>query len=393
MAGILFWLCILLIAYVYAGYPALVFMLSRLRPERNYQPITPSVTLLIAAYNEEKVIREKLENSLSLDYPREKMQILVADDGSSDRTAQIAREYAGRGVELNSHSQRQGKVAALNRAMQEARGEIVIFSDANNYYAPDAIHELVKPFADELIGAVSGARVVQFVQDNLNLGQAEGIYWHYESFIKECETRLGCCVGVSGEQLAIRRKLFVPFPLRLINDDLYISLKLIQQGYNVVYAPAAKSRENVSASPQDEVVRKSRIVAGRYQIIGLSLSMLPFRRPLVVWQIVSHKYLRPLVPFFMLLALVFNLLAFLPNAPGNSPAWLTLKPPINGILLTLQALFYLLALIGNRFKLTGSAGKFLYMPAYLVASNYAALLGLFRYISGRQTALWKKVSR
>lgn len=396
MAGILFWICVLLIVYVYAGYPLLVFLFSALfGRKQNYTPSKPSVTMLIAAYNEEKVIGAKLQNCLELDYPPGKLQIIVAVDGVEDKTADVVKTFADRGVELSFSPDRRGKVAAINRAIQQARHEIVVFSDANNHYPKDAIRELVKPFSDPSVGAVSGSKVVGVREDSLHLGQAEGLYWKYESSIKKRESMLGCCIGVAGEQFAIRKNLFISAPEKIINDDFYIALQIIKQGFNVVYAPAAKSYEAVSASQQDELVRRSRIVAGRYQVMGLSLPLLPFRRPVVVWQIVSHKYMRPLVPFLMIFALLFNVLAVFPATLPQVSAhpWITLQSPIGIIVLALQVAFYLLAAFGANLKSKGLLGKILYLPTFLIASNYAALLGLMRYLAGKQTAVWKKVAR
>jgi cellulose synthase/poly-beta-1,6-N-acetylglucosamine synthase-like glycosyltransferase len=283
MAGVLFWICVLLIVYVYVGYPFFVFLFSSIRREqKSYSFTAPSVTILIAAYNEENVIGAKLENCLALDYPREKLQVLVAVDGVEDRTADVVRSFQDRGIELSFSPERKGKVAAINRAIKEARHEIIVFSDANNHYPVDAIKELVTPFSDISVGAVSGSKVVGLRADNIELGQAEGMYWKYESFIKQRESLLGCWIGVAGEQLAIRKDLFIPPPDKIINDDFYIALQVIKQGYNIIYNPKARSYEAVSASQQDELVRRSRIIAGRYQVMGLSLPLLPFRRPVVV---------------------------------------------------------------------------------------------------------------
>jgi poly-beta-1,6-N-acetyl-D-glucosamine synthase len=396
MAGIFFWICVLLIFYVYAGYPFLVFLFSAVfGRKQEYSLSEPPVTMLIAAYNEEKVIGAKLQNCLELDYPRDKLQIIVAVDGLEDKTADVVRAFADQGVELSFSPDRNGKVAAINRAIQQARHEIVVFSDANNHYPKDAIRELVKPFSDPSVGAVSGSKVVGVHEDSLHLGQAEGLYWKYESLIKKRESMLGCCIGVAGEQLAIRKDLFIAAPVKIINDDFYIALQIIKQGFNVVYAPAAKSYEAVSASQQDELIRRSRIVAGRYQVMGLSLPLLPFRRPVVVWQIVSHKYMRPLVPFLMIFALLSNVLAVFSAATTqvNTHPWLTLQPPAGTIILALQVVFYLLAVFGANLKSKGFLGKMLYLPTFLIASNYAALLGLVRYLAGKQTAVWKKVAR
>jgi cellulose synthase/poly-beta-1,6-N-acetylglucosamine synthase-like glycosyltransferase len=391
MSGILFWLCVLIIIYVYAGYPLLVTVLARLRPAQTKRSgHTPSVTLLIAAYNEESVIAGKLENSLALDYPREQLQILVAADGSDDQTAEIVRSFADRGIELSYDPARRGKLAAINRAMQQVRNEIVVFSDANNIYDAQTLSILVQPFADPTVGATTGSKNI--IKAGSQLAQADGLYWRYESFIKEQETRLGCCVGVAGEIFAIRQALYTRPPDKIINDDFFIALNIIKQGFRIAYVPEARSSEAASLNEDDELVRRTRIVAGRYQAMSYSLSHLPFHQPLVVWQILSHKFLRPLIPFAMIGALVANLAALVFSS-SQTPGWLFLSPPIGAILFVLQLGFYLLAWFGMKIKPGGLIGKVIYLPTFLVNSNYAALLGLIRYMTGKQTVLWKKVSR
>jgi cellulose synthase/poly-beta-1,6-N-acetylglucosamine synthase-like glycosyltransferase len=385
-----------MILYTYAGYPLLLALLARTRRKpAPYPAVQPLVTLLIAAYNEEAEIARKLENSLELDYPHEKLQILVAADGSDDHTAEIVRGYADRGVELSYTLERGGKMAAINRAMPDARGEIVVFSDANNMYDPRAIRELIAPFADPKVGAVTGAKTI--VQDEGGLSESEGLYWKYESFIKKLETRLGTCTAAAGEIFSLRRGLFVSPPSHIINDDFYMASDLIRRGFNVIYVPGARSYENVSASAQDEMVRRARIIAGRYQALALATRLLPWRRPLVAWQVVSHKYLRPLVPFAMIAALLANLAALIWPAEAVisrtlSPL-LALAPPYNLVLLVLQILFYGLALIGSRVSMSGISGKLLYLPTFLVNSNLAALSGLYLYLTGEQTHLWQRVRR
>lgn len=392
MIATLFWWCVSAILYTYLGYPALLTLLARLRPKPpQYAPTTPPVTLLIAAYNEETVIAQKLENSLALDYPRDKLQILVAADGSSDHTPDLVRGYAHRGVELSYSPPRRGKMAAINRAMTQARGEIVVFSDANNLYEPAVLAELVPPFTNPRVGAVTGAKSI--LSGDGALGESEGLYWRYESFIKKQETRLGCCTGVAGEILAIRRNLFELPPDNIINDDFYLAMSLIKRGYRVVYAPQARSWERVSLSAQDEVARRARIVAGRYQAIALAPQLLPWQRPLVVWQVLSHKFLRPLVPLAMMGALLANLLTvFWPDRSRRNNLF-HLTPPFNGLMLLLQLLFYGLAWLGNSIERRGKLGKLLYLPTFLVNSNLAALIGLYRSLTGGQTSLWQRVRR
>ncbi len=390
MIARVFWFCVGSIAYVYAGYPLLLALLARSRPKpKAYAPATPSVTLLIAAYNEQAVIREKLQNSLALDYPRDHLQIIVAADGSDDRTPDITREFAEQGVELSYSPPRRGKMAAINRAMDLARGEIVVFSDANNLYAPDALRELVAPFVDSTVGAVSGAKHI--LKGDGALGESEGLYWKYESFIKKQETRLGCTTGVAGEILALRRDLWEAAPDGIINDDFYLAMRLVQRGFRVVYTPNARSSERVAPTAQDEVARRARIIAGRYQAIALAHRLLPFNRPLVVWEVVSHKFMRPLVPLAMAGALLANLAAIL--RPSRERGLRRLGWPANWLMLAAQLLFYALAWRGTRVERGGKVGKVLYLPTFLVNSNLAAVIGLYRFLRGRQTTLWERVQR
>ena len=390
--GLVFWFCVLFIGYVYAGYPLIVALLARLRRKSGeYPSITPQVTILIAAYNEQDVIAAKLENTLALEYPHECLQILVAVDGSDDRTAEIVESFADRGVELSYDVRRRGKTVAINRAVPRLRHEIVVFSDANNMYEPDALLELVKPFSDPKVGAVTGSKNIREAADAH--ARADGLYWRYESFIKENETRLSSCTGVAGEILAIRRSLYQPPPNRVINDDFFIGMNVLRQGYRLVYAPEARSLEYSSLTERDEAMRRSRIVAGRYQAMLMAGELLPWRNPLLVWQIVSHKFMRPLVPLVMILALAATLAACIRPAPAEGLAWLYLSTPVNFIFLAAEFLLIALALFGGSLKDRGILGKLLYLPTFLVNSNLAAVLGLYSFFTGRQTALWKRARR
>ncbi|MCA9930503.1 MAG: glycosyltransferase family 2 protein [Anaerolineales bacterium] len=383
---VLFFACIGLIVYVYAGYPLLVTLLAKLRkPSQFVTPDTwPEVTLLIAAYNEEAVIANKLENSLALDYPAERLHILVAADGSSDQTADIVHRFEPRGVALSYEPARRGKMAAINRAFPNTRGDVIVFSDANNLYDAGAIKALIRPFSDPTVGATTGAK--RILKGDGALGESEGLYWKYESFIKKQETRLGCCTAVAGEIIALRRAAFVTPPDYVINDDFYMGMRLTRQGYRVVYVPEAHSFEPVSLSAEDEVGRRARIVAGRYQAIALAHQLLPFKRPLIVWQIVSHKFLRPLVPLAMIGALLSNLWLLLFPVSGQSVLW-------QQVAFILQILFYAAAAIGSRLPKTHPLAKILYLPTFLVQSNGAALIGLYRFLTGRQSVLWQRAPR
>lgn len=384
----LFWFFVGMIGYAYAGYPALLALLTqgkRSSADASESPASdewPEVTLLIAAYNEATVIADKLENSFALDYPAGKLQILITADGSDDETPQIVSQFRAQQVELCYHPERKGKMAAINRAMSSARGEIILFSDANNTFDTQVVKELVRPFlSNPQVGATTGAKSI--LKGDGALGDSEGLYWKYESFIKKRETELGCTTGVAGEIFAIRRDLFESAPDGIINDDYYMAMRLIRQGYNVIYVPAARSSERISLSAQDEVARRARIVAGRYQAISLGTKLLPLDRPLIAWQIVSHKFLRPLVPLAMIGAVLTNLLALL-FAPVKT-SW--------ALLASAQTVFYGLAGLGNIVESKGKIGKLLYLPTFLFNSNWAALVGLNRFLRGHQSTLWQRAKR
>jgi cellulose synthase/poly-beta-1,6-N-acetylglucosamine synthase-like glycosyltransferase len=391
MIGIIFWICIYIILYIYLGYPLILTILAGIRPmPSEYAPIQPSVTLIISAYNEENNIAEKLNNTLSLDYPKEKLQILVVADGSDDRTVAITESFGNMGIELIYEPTRRGKMAAINHAILFARHEVVVFSDANNYYQKDTIKELVKPFSDPTIGGVSGSK--RIIKGDGVLGSVEGIYWQYEAFIKTQETRLYTCTSVSGEIFAIRRRLFNPPPVSIINDDFFIMLEVIKQGYRVVYALSAYSFERVSPTEGDEIVRRTRIISGRYQAMIMLNPLFLLQKPIILWQIISHKYLRPLLPFTMIGALLTNLLALMYSSSGPI-SLIHLSKPFNWLFLTLQGLFYLIAWLGNNIKGTSLLIRVLYLPTYLVNSNLAALFGFYKYITGGQTVMWKPAKR
>jgi poly-beta-1,6-N-acetyl-D-glucosamine synthase len=389
---ILFWVSIIFILYTYFGYPLLIAVLARLAPKTKPYPETyPSVTFLIAAYNEEKVIAEKIENTLALDYPREKLQIIVAADGTTDQTPEIVKKFSNLGVELSYIPARGGKMAAVVRAMSLARGEIIIFSDANNMYDAKAVKLLVAPFSDNKVGAATGAKLV--VEDGRNLSSAEGLYWKYESAIKKNETAFSTCTASVGEIMAIRREDFVAPQANIINDDRYMIFELIHRGYNIVYVPEARSYEYVSQTAKDEVTRRSRMNAGAYQTIAMSGKLLPFNRPWVLWQIISHKYFRTFIPYAMVLALISNIIIVIAQNNNSGQVSPLMPQPFGGILLLLQILFYGMALLGNLFKFKGVVGKILYLPTFLVNSNFAAVAGLYSFLTNKRSHIWKRVQR
>lgn len=390
--GWIFWLCVFLIGYVYAGYPLIIAFLARLkRKPPEYPGITPQVSILIAAYNEERVIAEKIENTLALEYPAECLQVVVAVDGSDDRTVEIVQSFEDRGVEMSYQSLRGGKAAAINRAIPLLKHDILVLSDANNLYASDALLELVRPFSNPKIGAVTGSKLIM---DEIDAhAKADSLYWRYESAIKKNETRLGSCTGVAGEILAIRKALYQPPPREIINDDFFIGMRVLRQGYRLVYEPKARSYERSSLTERDEAIRRSRIVAGRYQAMLMANKIVPWRSPKLVWQIISHKFMRPLVPLMMIVAFLVTVAACIWRLPPMQWGWLYLAQPFNFIFLILELLMCVLAYFGNSFKNKGILGKILYIPTFLVNSNLAAILGLYSFFTGKQTSLWQRARR
>lgn len=383
MIGILFWVSVGFVAYVYVGYPLLVSALARLRPKPTRTEYLPQLTLMIAAYNEERVIRDKLRRAVALDYPRDRLQIIVATDGSSDRTPEIVGEFESHGVVLSHSPIRAGKMAAINRAMPLATGEIVVFSDANNHYSPDALRRMAAPFADPGIGAAAGRKTV--ASDD-GLGYSESLYWRYESAIRRAEERLATSISANGEIFAIRRSLFRPAPQWVINDDAYMARELLTRGFDIAYCHDAISSEQVSASAEGEMNRRARMVSGQWAL--LRHLGIPWRRPLVAWMVLSHKVFRQFVPLASVTALIANSIALV--APGDG-GFFALRTPWNIVMASAQVAFYGLALVGRRLGRIGA--KVSYVPRFLVDSNIAAVRGFLRYLRGTQTALWDRVER
>jgi cellulose synthase/poly-beta-1,6-N-acetylglucosamine synthase-like glycosyltransferase len=379
---LLTWLFVGLCVYVYVGYPLLLALLAKFRANPPQQgDITPPVSLIIAAYNEEVVIAEKVENSLKLNYPAEKLQIMVVADGSNDSTPQIVEKYPDEQVVLLFSPERRGKSAALNRGVEQATGEILVFSDANAFYHADAIRHLVRNFNDPAVGCVSGRKTI--VSSASSIGESEGLYWKYESFIKKAESRVHSSTGVVGEMNAIRREFFEAIPENIINDDAYLAFRVMQKGYRVLYESEAYSWETSALSTRDEVIRRQRINAGRYQLFFSPRELWPWNNRLVLFKLISHKFFRLLLPFFMFGAFLFNAAVLLfPDAPL-----------IMSAVFLLQLMFYFLAFTGRLAEQSGRKFRLVKLAYYIVSSNEASVRGLIRYLRGKQSVLWEKASR
>ena len=304
------------LVWTYCGYPLLMFLRARLKPHliHSSSDFRPSVTLLIPAYNEADVIRRKLENSVALIYPPDKLQILVVDDDSDDGTGDIIREFAGRGVTVLHQSVRQGKMAGVHRGFENATGDIVVLSDASPDYEPHALEYLVRSFSDPTVGVVVGKLALW---DAANaVAKPAGLYWRYEAAVRSWESATGSTVAVHGNMFALRRKLYRPLGSGIINDEFSLAMDAAKQGFRVVYDADAVCYDDASATMGDEFNRRVRINAGRYQgLVSASYLKAPAD---VVFRFISHKLLRSFAPLFMLALLISNVLLVVDGIFGLS---------------------------------------------------------------------------
>lgn len=364
--------------YHYLGYPLVVILISKLYENGFYTTNRePTIALVIAAYNEEKIICDKLVNSLGLDYPSDKLEIIVVADGSADTTPNITAEFADRGIRCLFEPERRGKSHALNRAVAASRSEIVVLSDANNLFSSDVLRYLVRALSRPSVGGVSGAkRIIENRDRAASVG--DSLYWRYESMIKLAESKLGGTVAADGEIFAMRRELYQPIPPEVINDDAFLTLVVVLQGYEIGYEPAATSTEEASASIAEDFRVKVRMVAGGYQFLAM------YWRDLMgtgwfAFKFASHKILRWLMPLFLIALLSISALRF--------DEW-----PYT-LLLAAQILFYGVVSVGALVPSVRQASKLVYIPFYFTTMNLAALVGLMRFLRGRQSVLWSKAAR
>jgi cellulose synthase/poly-beta-1,6-N-acetylglucosamine synthase-like glycosyltransferase len=395
LVGFAFWGSAAFVLYTWIGYPLLVALLARLRPREARRVDScddlPPVTLLIAAWREEPVIAARLDDALALDYPSDRLQILVAAEPSPDRTIEIVRSYAARGVELSSAEERAGKSAAVDRALELARGEIVAFSDANNRWEPQALRRLVAPFADPKIGATVGSKKLAAAPGHVAAGGS--LYWRYEDFIRRQESRLGGCLAASGEILAVRRSVAPRLPPDTVNDDFHLVLAIARAGSRVVYVPEARSIELTTPTAEEERARRERITAGRVRYMADFGALLAARRPLLAWQLLSHKLLRLAMPWALLVMLVSSLAAVagLHGRPGSGP--LLLGPPWASIALALQLATYAIAMLAPLLPDGSLVARVCGAVRYVVEANLATARGTVRGVTRGQSALWTKAER
>lgn len=386
---ILFWLFFSIILYTYIGYTLILLLLAGVnRLFRIYKTVTaddyyPNVTLLIPAYNEGRFVIEKVNNSLELDYPQEKLKIIWITDGTTDNSDELLCRYPE--IAVMHERERRGKIHAMNRGMKAVDTPFVIFTDANTMLNRGAIREITKLFADKRTGCVTGEKQISGSGRQKAVGAGEGLYWQYESFIKKLESATGSVMGAVGEIFAIRRELYVEVREDTLLDDFTISLQIIQQGHAIKYAPLASGTETASLSIAEEIKRKVRIATGGLQTLTRMTNLLnPFRYGILSFKYFSHKVLRwTLVPFSFPIVFVLNFL-ILCSAVNNR---------LYTILFILQCIFYLFALAGGIMHNVKLGIRALFAPYYLFIMNYAVLKGFFRFLTGNYSVKWQKVKR
>jgi len=377
IARVVFWGSLGLLVYAYLLYPVLAGIFGTVLARRvRRDGVSPMVSLLIPAYNEEEVLPAKLTNSLSLEYPKDRLEVVVASDGSTDRTCAVAASFADRGVRLLAFPERGGKAALLNRAVPQLLGEVVVFTDASCLLDRRALRRLVSNFADPVVGAVCG-RYRFVAKTSSGRSGGEGAYWQFEAWLKRMEGALSSILGAHGALYAIRRFLFQPLPDGAINDDYLIPMRVVEQGYRAIYDESAVAEELTDATTRGELSRRTRITVGNYQqTIWLWRLLNPFRG-WIAWQFFSHKVLRTLTPVFLIALL------------GSSVA--LMQEPLYAAVFAAQGIFYGMAIVGAQCEQRGRPIGLFMVPFYFSLANLAALLGLLKFLLRAQRPAWEKV--
>ncbi|QEC45843.1 glycosyltransferase family 2 protein [Pseudobacter ginsenosidimutans] len=385
----IFWFSIALIFYSYVGYGILVWILVRIKklwkkpaPLFTDEDSLPHVALVVAAYNEQDFIERKIANSLELDYPEHKLELVFITDGSNDLTPDIIRKYNK--IQLLHQPERRGKVAAMNRAIHQVKAPIVVFCDANTLLNKECIRNIVRHYADPKVGGVAGEKRIWQNTADAAAAAGEGLYWKYEGVLKKLDSDLYTTVGAAGELFSVRRELFESAPEGTIIEDFVQSLKLCVNGYVLRYEPDAYAAEAPSASIKEEMKRKVRICAGAFQAMVLLKDLFNvFKYPVVSFQFISHRILRwTLCPIALITLLISNILIVV-MAPS----------PFFTLVLILQGAFYVTGITGWIFASRNIRLKAVYVPFYFLFMNISVFIGFNRFIRNKQTVLWEKAAR
>lgn len=392
ISEVLFWSCVCAVVYNYAGYPVVLFALSMLsqaksdlhfllgrrarRQNRSAAGDLPSVAVLLSAYNEQAVIRAKVQNCLELDYPHDRLEFLIGLDAPEDATPEILAELKSNRIRVRHFAKRQGKLAVLCALAQETSADIVITTDANTILRPDCVRTLVRHFRDPRVGAVSGEEIRLTAKGTDPA--AESIYWRYESALKFLENRLNCSLGGNGSILAVRRPLF-RLEKPSIVEDFQIPLEIRFKGYRVVYDPEAVAVEEIAPTPSAQFARRIRLGAGDFQALFANLNCLNPLNGLAAFCFFSHRVLRWLGPVFLLVALLSSLLL--------------VQQTFFLAVVSAQGLFYFAAYIGHLRKRRGKAAGVLGLAVNFCSMNLALLFGFYKYLTGNRSAIWNATPR
>jgi cellulose synthase/poly-beta-1,6-N-acetylglucosamine synthase-like glycosyltransferase len=378
LVEIVFWASVGMLFYVYASYPLLVYAVSRLFPKRiNKSFFEAPVSIVITAYNEERDIRAKIENTLSLDYPPEKLEIIVASDCSTDRTDEIVGEFAGRGVKLYRQAERKGKTSAQNMAVEKAMGEIILFSDATTLYDTKVLRAMLPNFADETVGCVAG-KLIYIDDSSSSVGKGASSYWNYETFLKKSESRACSLIGTSGCLYAVRKSAYQPMYPEACSDFLIATL-VYKQGLRTIYEPQAVCTEETNQKSQKEMQMRVRVISQTFTDLWRNREMLnPLKNGFFAVELVSHKLLRYSVPIFLILVLL---------AAGIGTFYSTFFLAV----FVLQLVFYATALTAWFLEKMEIKIGVLAIPLYFVLTNLAALIGFYKFLRGERYARWEPI--
>ena len=384
--ALFFWISIFVIFYAFLGYGILLYILVKLKQlfaKKQGIPadFEPNITLIIPCFNEADIMETKIANCRELDYPAEKLSLVFITDGSTDHFSEVLANH--KDITLLHDERRGGKTAAENRSMQFVKTPFVVFSDANTYLNPEAIRNIVRHFADENVGCVSGEKRVMTEKTESASASGEGIYWKYESLLKKLDSELYSAVGAAGELVAFRTSLYKDLPEDTLLDDFMQSMQMAAAGYKIVYEPEAYAAETASVNVKEEIKRKIRISAGGWQSIQRLSGILHFTKtPVLYFQYISHRVLRwTVTPFLLIFGFILNI----PLAMDNDLFY--------QLLMGAQVVFYLSALAGYLLEAKKIRFKALFVPYYFCVMNYSALAGLKRFLAGIQKGTWEKAQR
>jgi len=377
-ATVVFWSSLLLLLYVYGGYPMVAALRAKLHPKRRLRaPLEPRVSIIVIAHNEAERIGGRIENLLTLNYPPHRVEIVIGSDGSTDGTVERARRYQSLGVTVRAFTQHRGKPAIVNALVPIVHGEIVVFADARQRFDPQSLRALVANFADPSVGAVSGELVIQADDGTAAAGHGASAYWRCEKFIRNAEGKVDSTVGATGAIYAIRSELFEPIPEDTLLDDVLIPLKIVRRGYRVVFEPNARAYDHASSTARQEFVRKTRTIAGTFQLMAREGWLLNPLRNRLWFETISHKVLRLALPMLHAAWFVANVLL------ADSGFY--------GVMLALQAGFYAAATVGLSQRDGRRRSIIFTAPSAICLLLWATVVGFYRFITHRQQVTWERV--